>query len=101
MADSSPSTPVLKTTAEQRQRAWANSLTRLYGITPEDYLEMWQAQGGLCAICLSACKAGRLCVDHDHETGRVRGLLCRACNVQVGVVENYGERVREYLDGRA
>lgn len=53
-----------------------------YGLTPEQYAKMQEAQGNACAICDYTPKPGRrrLEVDHDHETGRVRGLLCHVCN---------------------
>lgn len=48
------------------------------------YWELFDMQGGLCAIC--AGMEGRdLVVDHDHETGYIRGLLCRSCNTWEGV----------------
>lgn len=57
-----------------------------YGLTVDAFLQMNDAQGGLCAICRRACDtAQRLSVDHDHETGRVRGLLCRRCNGAIGL----------------
>lgn len=60
-------------------------LKRRYGITPEDYDSMLEAQEGLCAICGGGCKTGRrLAVDHDHETKAVRALLCAACNQGLG-----------------
>lgn len=56
-----------------------------YGITQEDYADMWEAQDGKCAICGGVNKDGRLLlVDHDHKTGKVRGLLCHNCNVMLG-----------------
>jgi hypothetical protein len=52
-------------------------LRRRYGITAADFDEMFAVQGGLCAICREAPAEQ---VDHDHETKRVRGLLCFNCN---------------------
>jgi hypothetical protein len=58
-----------------------------YGITVEDYDAMFVAQRGVCAICDQPFK-GRLHVDHDHKTGRVRGLLCLRCNVLLAHLED-------------
>lgn len=57
-----------------------------YGITYDFYLALYQFQGGRCYICRKEPKRRRLAVDHDHETGEVRGLLCsgqRSCNHDV------------------
>lgn len=60
-------------------------LLKEFGITLVQYRAMAEAQGYLCAICGETCKTGRsLAVDHDHETGRVRGLLCARCNNGLG-----------------
>jgi hypothetical protein len=56
-------------------------LRRRYGITAEDADLMLERQGGLCAICRAAPAAH---VDHDHETGAVRALLCFNCNGGLG-----------------
>ncbi len=56
-----------------------------YDMTPESYAVLLEKQGGVCAICLGVCSMGRrLSVDHDHSTGKVRGLLCGGCNVGIG-----------------
>lgn len=52
-----------------------------YGITNEKYSQMVDSQGGKCAICDQPTK---LCVDHDHTTGKVRELLCNSCNAVLG-----------------
>lgn len=65
--------------AERRSK-----LKLLYGITVEEYNSMWEAQGGKCAICGDD---GTLDTDHSHETGKVRALLCRRCNLVVGLLE--------------
>lgn len=55
-----------------------------YGITGDEYDYLYAAQDGRCAICRRATgKARRLAVDHDHQTGQVRGLLCSPCNYQL------------------
>jgi hypothetical protein len=66
-----------------------------FGISLDDFKEMFVEQGGLCAICddqedardprMGAMR--QLAVDHDHETGRLRGLLCIRCNIALGRVE--------------
>ena len=61
-----------------------------FGITLELYDEMFEKQNGVCDICgLPETKVIRgkivsLAVDHDHETGKIRGLLCHSCNVSLG-----------------
>ena len=55
-------------------------LKGLYGITPEQYDVMLQLQSGRCGLCHREPKHYRLGVDHDHKSGRVRGLLCFFCN---------------------
>lgn len=60
-------------------------LARL-GATPEMYDDLFQAQQGVCAICgyPPEMLGKRLSVDHDHKTKKVRGLLCKACNLGLG-----------------
>ena len=80
------------------------SLLARYGITHEDYLAMLDKQGGKCAICGAAkttCRRSKYFdVDHNHQTGQVRGLLCRDCNLTVGMVESKQYKlglIRQYL----
>lgn len=51
-----------------------------HGIAVEFYRRLWAFQGGRCAICQTKQKRMRLSLDHHHKSGRVRGLLCNACN---------------------
>jgi len=61
-----------------------------YGITIAEYDAMLAAQGGTCAVCGTAeCASGRrFAVDHDHTTGRVRGLVCLFCNRALGLIRD-------------
>ena len=55
-----------------------------YGLSREDFEVKWEAQARRCAICSSNKSTGRLGrfhVDHNHDTGEVRGILCQECNV--------------------
>jgi len=65
----------------------SGTLKRLYGISAAEYDALLAKQGGACAICRKRSKA-RLCVDHCHVAGTVRGLLCRACNVALGALKD-------------
>lgn len=71
---------------------------RRYGITVEDFMDMRRAQDLKCAICH---EEKDLVVDHDHETGKVRGLLCGTCNTRLGIYEGWvqmnEEAIRDYL----
>jgi hypothetical protein len=77
-------------------------LKRKYRMTLEDYERMFEAQGGVCAICGEPRPEERtLHVDHDHETGVIRGLLCFRCNNALGDFrEEYElfQRAADYLD---
>ena len=73
----------------QASGSWrGNVYKRNFGISLEDYEELLEKQGGVCAICKNKCPSGRrLAVDHDHVTKRVRGLLCCNCNRVLGWIE--------------
>jgi len=68
---------------------------RRYNLTPEDRRKLLEIQGGGCALCEKPDGEGheRLCTDHDHETGRVRGLLCRKCNTALGRLGDTHEKL--------
>ena len=68
-------------------------LMKSYSITVDDYNRMFESQYGKCAICgtSSSVESSRkkyLCVDHNHETGKVRGLLCDKCNRGIGLLND-------------
>lgn len=76
-------------------------LQRAYGLSEGEYLLLLDRQGGVCATCRrpeTARDHGRvrpLSVDHDHETGMVRGLLCSKCNSAIGYADDEPERLLE------
>jgi hypothetical protein len=66
---------------EQRRQ----SILKKYGLTVVEYDEMLRKQNGVCAICGGTNSDGKgLFIDHDHKTGRIRGLLCNDCNLGIG-----------------
>ena len=81
---------------------WPSKLKRYYGITVADYYRMLDEQGGGCAICSKKVPCVRkhkytaveaFFVDHCHATGKVRGLLCNACNRALGYFEDDPDRL--------
>lgn len=79
----------------EQKRQW--NLSRRYGITVAEFDEMLARQGGKCVICEQEPK--RPVVDHCHETGAVRGILCHRCNIILHGIENadYRGRAMRYL----
>lgn len=71
----------------------ARWIRNAYGITMDDYEALFLQQGGVCAICKTDPQR-TLAVDHDHLTGRVRGLLCANCNRAVGLLKDSAENAR-------
>ena len=74
----------------EMQRNW--DIKKAYGITSEDYDKILESQNGCCAVCgkhadeLKHKRKKFLCIDHCHDTGNVRGLLCDSCNRGLGLL---------------
>jgi hypothetical protein len=87
---------------QQKANNHDRMVVKVYGIEPGEYERMYEEQGGVCFICRRANgRTKRLAVDHDHDTGLVRGLLCGPCNKFVGYVRNSADAFRRgaaYLD---
>ena len=91
-------------TAPENQ--WAASIKYRYGITEDQYWKMFADQGGVCALCGvepgERNRNNRLSVDHNHETGQVRGLLCYNCNTAAGLLDDdpmLAAKLAQYLKG--
>lgn len=83
---------------EARRRAFRGNMRRLYGLTEREYDDMVIASCGRCASCGrmdDGSKALGIVIDHDHATGRVRGLICHQCNSALGLLEESLERLAE------
>lgn len=95
-----------KKTLEINRRWWAKHghewRAKKFGMTPEQFVAMYDAQSGACAICGTSEKKlkTKLSIDHCHKTNRVRGLLCGDCNRAIGLMKDDPVRIRaasEYL----
>ena len=78
-----------------------SALKSKYGMTLDEYDELFDSQGGVCAICEEREPQNKLlAVDHCHETGKIRGLLCSMCNTAIGKLKddpNLLDRAADYL----
>lgn len=95
---------ILRIEYYQNRKNYAKNqkLLRQYGITLEKYRNMLDFQKGKCIICgkTPAENKKELAVDHDHKTGKIRGLLCNNCNVAVGFLQDNHElalKIHSYL----
>ena len=92
-----------RTEYDKSERGHDRYLQRIFGITLENYNIILNSQDRKCAICgLSGGTGGkispRLSVDHDHITGRVRGLLCGLCNTAIGFFKDSPYLLRNAAD---
>lgn len=72
-----------------------------YGSSIQEYYEILESQNNVCAICGGVDKNKRLSIDHNHETGEMRGLLCFHCNAGIGHLRESVKNMKkaiEYLD---
>ena len=87
----------LKTAEHQSpERKRELALRRMYGITTDEYNQMLELQSGRCAVCKTDKAGGKhnvFCVDHDHVTGKVRELLCKDCNIVLGIINDSPEHL--------
>lgn len=78
-----------------------SAIKRKYGIDWEQFMQMYEDQEGLCAICKKEpTKDQMLSIDHSHQTGKVRGLLCGPCNRALGLFKDNPETLqtaKEYV----
>jgi hypothetical protein len=83
---------------ETKRRFW-KALLKKRGLTEEQYDQMLAAQGGGCAICgaRSSDHNKRLGVDHNHQTGEVRGILCDNCNQGLGAFKESIQLLRRAM----
>lgn len=84
-----------------RARAKALRLQSLYGLTEEQVRALMDSQKGCCAVCREPLPGGNQThIDHDHDTGQVRGILCGQCNRAEGLLRRsplIAERLAAYL----
>lgn len=85
-----PTARPLKLNRHTSETLASERLKRHYGLSACDVAEMAERQGGCCAIC---AQPASLVVDHDHETGRVRALLCTQCNTAIGLFQEDPDRL--------
>lgn len=97
----SKKTSLIHETSTYTDVHWAYRLKHFYNMTADQYNKLNEQQHGLCAICENPPrgKMKRLSVDHDHTTGKVRGLLCITCNRSLGWHENdeWSMKANKYL----
>ena len=85
---------------DNKQRVRDRQIKKKFGMTPEEYDQKLKSQFGSCELC-DRIFDYNLCVDHDHKTGKNRGLLCFTCNAIVGHYELGNlpseESIKDYL----
>lgn len=76
-----------------------NIMRKQYGISMKQFNELFEFQDGKCGICMTELNQNRrrTNIDHDHETGKVRGLLCSGCNTGLGQLGDNIEGLKKAL----
>ena len=86
-----------------RERIRSQNRVDRYGITLGYFEDLYHKQDGRCAICRRKITKKKCRIDHDHDTGNVRGLLCASCNTGLGLFQDNPEvltSAAEYLRSR-
>ena len=93
---------------KNRRKYFGYQMKHYYGITVAEYDTIYDRQGGCCALCgiskprgyETTAKISGFHIDHDHATGKVRGILCGKCNVALGKYEKMAQNPKliEYLN---
>ena len=69
-----------------------------FNLSYEDWLVMWESQNERCAICGEPfISPSNACIDHNHKTNEIRGLLCRKCNAAIGLLNNDSELLKKAI----
>ncbi len=80
--------------------AYFRKVKKMYNMTEVEYIELYNKQNNVCAIC--KISYDKMCIDHDHTTLKVRGILCTKCNFGIGQLNDNIERLENaitYLKG--
>jgi hypothetical protein len=85
------------TDEEYRTKFNIRNKVRNYGITVEEYLELYKQTDGKCTVCEKRPTKRALHIDHNHKTGSVRGLLCHHCNTALGLLKEDAEIINKLL----
>jgi len=88
---------------KNKEKIRFDNLRYTYGITEEEYNSLFTTQQGRCKICgrHQSELESKLCVDHNHKTGQIRGLLCKKCNWALGLLNEDIQIINsmlEYID---
>ena len=80
---------------------WARSwkLKTLYGVTLEEYHKIFEKQGKCCAVCkIKVPTKPGWCLDHNHKTGEMRGILCPKCNRGLGYLDDSAKNLKNAIE---
>jgi hypothetical protein len=85
---------------KRRSMERSYAFMKRYGITEAGRDELLASQGGVCAICASTSSGSKKNwhIDHNHTTGKIRGILCANCNVSLGAARDDISRLRKMID---
>jgi len=96
----------MKHTPKHKHQRFIHQMKYVYGVSEKEYSDMLDSQMGACPICDDPLYYGdmkmRPKVDHCHETGRIRGVLCHGCNTGIGLLKDKTEvleKAIKYLKG--
>ncbi|HEY1197287.1 MAG TPA: endonuclease domain-containing protein [Thermoplasmata archaeon] len=94
----------MRTLDERKAARRRTRLKQKYALSPEAWEVLFESQGRRCGCCAATTSGGKngWQTDHDHRTGRVRGILCVPCNLQLGMLERANlSQLRAYLERQA